>query len=349
MEPGANNRSKSAGSVGKIRIAIEEATEICRAALRRAGYSEEQVLVITDHLVDAELRGHPFAGLARALSIIEHLKVAGKRVDCDIRITRSGVAFAHIDGDDAVGYLVARKATEIAIAKAKEIGISLVGANGLWYTGNLAYYAEMAAKEGLVTIIVSNGSRIVAPHGGCEPKFCTNPFCIGFPTSQKDKPVIWDIGTSKIMFAQVMLAQRLGTDLPEDTAFDSTGRPTTNPLDVLEGAMAAWGGYKGSGLAMMVQLLGIAAGSSEPTPFMSDFGFLIIAFDPSVLQSQEHVEHNADKFVESIRSTKMLPGEPPARMPFERSIESRNQARSRGWIEVEERVVQQLQEHSSIS
>ena len=328
----------------KLRIPIEEATKICKHALRKSGYSCAQAATIADHLVDAELRGHPFAGLARALSIIEQLRESGKETDRDIKITRSGAAFAHLDGNDAVGYLVAHRATTLAIEKAKHVGVSVVGANGLWYTGNLAYYAEMAAREDLVTFIASNGSRIVAPHGGCEPKFCTNPFCIGFPTSRPDHPVIWDIGTSKIMFAQVKLAERLGISLPEGTAFDSAGRPTTNPLDVFQGAMAAWGGAKGSGLAMMIQLLGIAAGSDEPTPFMSDFGFLIVAVDPGVLQPLEQVKQRADKFTESIRSTKMLPGEGPARMPFDRSIECRMESKARGWFEVEERVVQQLRD-----
>lgn len=240
------SKATSDASVSQARISIEEATGLCKDTLRAAGYSDQNAAIITDHLIDAELRGHPFAGMARALSVVEHLKASGTDAEQNIRITRNGPAFAQIDGDESVGYLVARRATELAIEKAKQTGISLVGANGLWYTGNLAYYAEMAAKEGLITMIASNGSRIVAPHGGCEPKFCTNPFCIGFPTGQKDKPVIWDIGTSKIMFAQVMLAQRVGSSLPEDSAFDSSGQPTTNPADVLEGAMAAWGGYSES-------------------------------------------------------------------------------------------------------
>ena len=138
--------------------------------------------------MDAELRQHPFAGLARALSIIDHLRETGQEANKEIKVTCSGAAFAHQDGNNAVGYLVARTATELAIEKAKQAGVSVVGANGLWYTGNLAYYAEMAAKEDLMTFIASNGSRIVAPHGGCEPKFYTNPFCIGFPTSRQ--PVI---------------------------------------------------------------------------------------------------------------------------------------------------------------
>ena len=86
---------------------------------------------------------------------------------------------------------------------------------------------------------------------------------------------------------------------------------------------------------MIIQLLGIAAGSQEPTPFTSDFGFLVIAFDPGVLQPLDQVKQNADKFMDSIRSTKMLPGEPPARLPFERSDECRRVSKVRGWFEVE--------------
>ncbi len=81
---------------------------------------------------------------------------------------------------------------------------------------------------------------------------------------------------------------------------------------------------------MMVQLLGIAAGSGEPVSFMSNFGFLIIAFDPSVLQPRDQIEQNADSFVESIRATKMLPGQPPARMPSERSIDVGGKRRREG-------------------
>lgn len=143
-----------------------------------------------------------------------------------------------------------------------------------------------------------------------------------------------------------MLAERLGISLPTGTAFDRAGQSTTNPIDVFQGALAAWGGYKGSGLAMMIQPLGIAAGSQEPTPFLSDFGFLIIAFDPGVLQPLDQVKLNADKFVDSIRSTKMLPGEAPARLPFERSDEARGAAKLRGRFEVDEAVIEQLRDYS---
>jgi LDH2 family malate/lactate/ureidoglycolate dehydrogenase len=93
---------------------------------------------------------------------------------------------------------------------------------------------------------------------------------------------------------------------------------------------------------MMVQLLGIAAGSSEPTPFLSGFGFLIVALDPRVLQPLDRVQQDADRFCENIRATKMHPGYGPARMPFERSVKTRREAKERGWFTVPEEVIRQL-------
>lgn len=180
------------------RISIEEATKVCQSALQNAGYSSNHATTIVDHLVDAEMRGHPFAGLARALSIIDFMKSSGMKADVRTEVTRNGPTFAHLDGHDSVGYVVAHEATRLAIQKAKDAGVSVVGAHNLWYTGNLAYYAEMATREDLVIFIASNGTPIVAPYGGYEPKFCTNPFCIGFPSSDPARPIIWDIGTSNV-------------------------------------------------------------------------------------------------------------------------------------------------------
>ena len=94
-----------------VKVKIEDARDLCQKALKGAGYSDNKAAIITNHLVDAELRGHPFAGLARALSIIETLGSNGKSVNRSIKVTRSGPAFARVDGNGAVGYLVAHRAT----------------------------------------------------------------------------------------------------------------------------------------------------------------------------------------------------------------------------------------------
>jgi delta1-piperideine-2-carboxylate reductase len=347
-QPSFDPQSGQLDGPPNLQVPIDEAVRSCQRALQRAGYSSQHAQVITDHLVDAELRGHPNAGLARALSIIEFLQSSGTKAHGNLETSRDGPTSAHLDGHDSVGYIVAHEATRLAIEKAKKVGVSVVGANNFWYTGNLSYYAEMATREDLVIFIASNGTLVVAPHGGYEPKFCTNPFCIGFPTNEVDKPVIWDIGTSNIMYAQVKLAERIGATLPEGSAYDKYGNPTTDPLKALDGALTIWGGHKGSGFAMMVQLLGIAAGSQEPAPLLSGFGLLIMAFDPSLLQPIGQVKARSESFVDAIHSTKMVDGQPPARMPFERSIESRRLARESAFLTVPEQVMLQLGKHAGI-
>lgn len=135
----------------------------------------------------------------------------------------------------------------------------VVGANNSRYTGMLSYYAEMIAARGLAAVIASNASPWVAPFGGTEGRFGANPFCLGFPSTSK--PVIWDIGISEIIHVQAVLAQRQGHQLPHGVAYDSDGQPTTGPARAMAGALTAWGGHKGSGLGVSIQLLGMLAGS----------------------------------------------------------------------------------------
>jgi LDH2 family malate/lactate/ureidoglycolate dehydrogenase len=246
-----------------------------------------------------------------------------------------------LDGKDSLGYLVALGATKMAIEKAKKVGIAVVGADNTWYTGMLSYYAEMATAQDLVVIIASNASPWVAPFGSYEPKFGTNPFCIGFP-SAKGTPFIWDIGTSNIIHAQAVLADRTGQDLPLDSAFNAKGEKTVNPKEALCGALAVWGGHKGSGLAMAVQLLGVLAGSPALTPELARFGYLVIAINPGILRDVNGFKAEVDAFADSIRSSKPLPGQSALRMPFERSEEQRKKTLAEGYVYVDEEVIRAL-------
>lgn len=217
----------SGQEVDFLQVPIQDAIRVCSSALQRAGFTKQDSELITDHLVDAEMRGSPMAGLARALTVIDVLRTGRKAQPSSvIETVKDGPAYAQLDGHDALGYLVAHRATKIAIDKAKTSGMAVVGAHNFWYSGNLAYFAEMATKEDLMCFIISNASCLVAPAGAVEGRFGTNPVCIGFPTSQKDKPVIWDIGTSNIMHAQIKRADRLGINLPDGAAYDKDGSPS---------------------------------------------------------------------------------------------------------------------------
>jgi len=198
-------------------LTIAEARGLAEGAMRAIGHTTEEASLIADHLIDCELRGLSYGGLPRALSIVERISKSSRRRE-PIRIEDKTAVSALVHGGDNVGYLVAYKAMELAIQRAKMHGVAIIGANSTWYTGMLSYYAERIAGHDLVSMIASNASPWVAPFGGTKGRFGTNPICYGFPTAEGD-PIIWDIGTSKIMHAEVLLARRLGRELPEGAAF----------------------------------------------------------------------------------------------------------------------------------
>jgi len=241
-----------------MRLTIAEARALTERAMAAVGHTPEDAAIISDHLIDCELRGLSFGGLARAVSISERVAAHGDNRR-PIAITRETPVSAHLDGGDHIGYVVGHRAMTLAIDKARQQGIAVVGANNTWYTGMLSYYAEMGTRQDLVSMIASNAAPWVAPQGATQGRFGTNPICYAFPAT--GDPVIWDIGTSAIMHGEILLNRRLGRELPEGSAYGPDGRETRDPDAALLGAIAVWGGHRGSGLAMAVQLLGALCNS----------------------------------------------------------------------------------------
>ena len=303
------------------------------------GHDAADSNLIADHLIDCELRGLHYGGLARAISIAERFERIGDRRRPITMIHETPVS-ARIDGGDHIGYVVAHRATALVIEKAAAAGIAVVGARDTWYTGMLSYYAEMAAERGLVSMIASNASPWVAPHGATEGRLGTNPICFGFPSA--DHPIVLDIGTSAIIHAEVTLARRLDNDLPENVAFDRDGLPTRDPAAALAGAFAAWGGHKGSGLAIVVQLLGILAGSPPIPPELAGFGYLIIAMRPDLMGPAETFGENVSAFAQAVRSARPVEGSSPVRMPFDRSRRERERRLAENGIEIPDVLWKQL-------
>ncbi len=322
-----------------MRLTISEAHNLAARAMATLGHTASEAALIADHLIDCELRGFPYGGLARAISIAERIERHGDSRR-PMKILHETPVSARLDGGDHIGYLVAHRATTLAIEKAEAAGIAVVGASNTWYTGMLSYYAEMAAARGLVSMIASNASPWVAPDGATEGRLGTNPICFGFPSAEE--AVIFDIGTSAIVHAEVTLAGRLGKKLPENVAFDGDGRPTRDPAAALAGALATWGGHKGSGLGIVVQLLGILAGSPPMPPELAGFGYLIVAMRPDLMGPAETFRDNVSACAQAVRSARPVAGGPPVRMPFDRSRQERQRRRTENAIEIPDVLVDRL-------
>jgi len=322
-----------------MELTVSEARGLVERVMQGLDHEPADAAIIADHLIDCELRGVHYGGLPRALSIAERVRRTPQPPQ-PIRIVKDTPVSATLDGGDRIGYVVAYRATGMAVEKASSSGIAIVGAHNTWYTGMLSYYAEMATRRGLVAMIASNASPWVAPHGASQGRLGTNPICFGFPGTEE--PVIWDVGTSAIMHAEVVLAERLGQQLPEAAAFDAAGRPTRDPSAALEGAFAAWGGHKGSGLAIVVQMLGGLAGAPFIPPDLAGFGFVIIAIRPDLLTPAETFTSGVSAFAEAVRQARPIEGGSPVRMPFDRSREERRRRLAADVIEVPDSVYSAL-------
>ncbi len=318
-----------------MRLTLDEARALARGALVKIGYDDAELDSPVAHLIDSEMRGLDYAGFARILSIADRHGTYGPPSK-GMTVSRDTPVSALVEGHDQLGYIVGQKVTDLAIEKASTTGLALIGGNDTWYTGMLSFYAEQICAKGLVAMIWSNAAPWVAPHGGTEGRFGTNPICFGFPCG--DEPVIWDIGTSAIIHAQVVLAKRLGQTLPEGVAYDAEGRETTDPEAALAGAFAPWGGHKGSGLAMVVQMFGMMAGSAHLPDYMSGFGMVTIAAKPDLLRDAAEFEAEVKAYGDAVRATRPVEGGAPVRMPFERSRRDRAAVIERGWIEIPDEI-----------
>ncbi|MES2261773.1 MAG: Ldh family oxidoreductase [Pseudomonadota bacterium] len=319
-----------------MKLSIEEARALAGASMEAVGHSREEADIIADHLIDCELRGLTYGGLARALSIVERIRSA-KTPKRPIALLRETPVSAAFDGGDQVGYLVARRATDLAIEKAKTTGIAVVGAHETWYTGMFSYYLEMVTKAGFAGMIAGSGGQIVAPQGGTEGRYGTNPIAFGFPSA--GAPVIWDIGTSNVMLADVLLKLRTGQPLAPGLAYDKAGQPTQDPAAALGGgAFTAWGGHKGSGLAMVVQLLGMMCGAAAAPDGLRDCGFYMLVLDPALLTSADDYKQRVADYADSLRATRPADPGQPVRVPFERSGAERAARIAAGSIDVADQV-----------
>ena len=322
-----------------MRLSVSQARDLAHAAMQAVGHTPAEADIIADHLIDCELRALSFGGLPRALSVVERIQATpGSRRP--MRVVKEGPTSAAIDGGDQVGYLVGQRATDMALEKARASGMAVVGAHETWYTGMYSYYLEQVTRAGFVGLVAGSAPQKVAPHGGTQARFGTNPIAFGFPADPT--PVIWDIGTASIMAGEVVMHARAGTPPPEGIAFDKEGQPTRDALASAQGAWTVWGGHKGSGLAMVVQLLGMMCGAAADPGGVSDCGFFLFVVDPGLLTSAEDYRQRVSAYADSLRSTRPLDPAKPVRVPFERSAAERERRRAADMVEVPDDTYQAL-------
>jgi L-2-hydroxycarboxylate dehydrogenase (NAD+) len=322
-------------SSDRIRLSVAEARDHAERAMRGIGYDAEEAYILADHAIDAALCGYEYSGLAKLLNIPEHRRF--KQPRRGIRVLRETEVSALYDGGNNVGMLVMYRAAQAAIAKAATHGFAVIAATDSWMSGRSAYYVEMIAKADLIGIHTAGSGRAVAPPGGSRPALGTNPIAFGLPSSRG--PIVFDMGTSAFMGTDLVYRERMGQLLPEGVAIDPEGQPTCDPTLARAGALLPFGGYKGFGLAFVVQALGLLAGPAlDPD---NDDGYLFLVFKPDLLAGLDGFKQQLSALIDRIKATPRQPGVSEIRMPGERAFRSREKGLRDG-IEIDRLVYEAL-------
>ena len=313
----------------RIHLSAEEAHALGEGALRGIGYDVEEARIVADHVIDAALCGYEYSGLAKILNIPEHRRFAQPRRP--MRILHETEVSALYDGGNNVGMVAMYYAAKATIAKAAAHGIAIVGVTDSWMSGRSAYFVEMIARADLVAIHTASSGAAVAPFGGARPVLGTNPIAFAMPTA--DGPLVLDMGTSAFMATELALRERLGQPLPEGVAIDRDGNATRDAHEARLGALLPFGGdkggYKGFGLALIVQAFGLLGGAAL-IPGHQD-GYVFIAFRPDLLVPAADLKHELSGLIARVKAVPRQPEVPEIRIPGEQSARNRERLLREGF------------------
>ena len=274
--------------------------------------SDDHSLICANALINAELVGAPSHGLSRLKMYCDRIKKKVINPKPKIKIKKISQSIAHVDADNSIGFVAADIGIKTAIKNAQKTGIGLVAVKRSGHYGLSGYYAEQAVKKNLIVMVFTSAPPAVAPHGALKSLFGTNPICFGTPTGSKI-PFILDTSISMINRGKIRVAARENKKIPEGVALDKYGKPTTDAKKALEGVQLPIAGFRGSGLAWMVDILsGVFTGGNHAgkvkDPF-TDFsgpqniGHLFLVMKPNLF-----VGNNFNKRIkDNIKIIKKLP------------------------------------------
>ena len=284
---------------------------IIKNIFKRHKLSFEHAKICADALINAELVGAPSHGLSRLKMYCDRINKKVINPKPKIKIKKISQSITQIDANNSIGFVAADIGIKKAISNAKKTGIGLVGIKNSGHYGLSGYYAEQAVKKNLIVMCFTNAPPAIAPHGAKKSLFGTNPICFGTPTASKI-PFILDTSVSVINRGKIRVAARTDKKIPEGVALDKFGKPTTDAKKALSGVQLPIAGFRGSGLAWMVDILsGVLTGGNHggkvKDPF-DDFsgpqniGHLFIAIKPNLF-----VGNYNERIKENIKRIKRLP------------------------------------------
>jgi uncharacterized oxidoreductase len=281
-----------------------------RMVVKGCGSSDAEAAAVADNLVEANLTGHDSHGIGMLPRYVGAVREGGLKVNAHVRTVLDAGALLRLDGQRAFGQVAGAEAMTLGIERARQLGCAIVALGNAHHLGRIGAWAEMAVAQDLISLHFVNvlARPIVAPFGGARAGFGTNPFTAGVPLKGRP-PMILDFATSTIAQGKTRVAFNKGEPVPEGCLIDDHGRASTDPRWTVQppwGALLAFGQHKGSGLAVLCELLGgaLAAGlvghHGDGSKAQVLNGMLSVIIDPRALHGGDAWESAAEDFVASL-------------------------------------------------
>jgi LDH2 family malate/lactate/ureidoglycolate dehydrogenase len=301
--------------------------------MRALGLPSEDAATVAALMVQADMQGSDGHGVIRLAPYAKRILAGGINLNPNIKVVQERTAMALIDGDNGMGHLVMKKATELAIHKARTAGIAWVGSKFSNHAGPASLYARMALQHDMIGLYFAVGNaNHLPPWGGLDMLLSTNPIAAAIPTLN-EAPVVLDMATTVAAYGKVKAKAQRGEMMPEGWMIDRQGKPLLDPTKSEEGFLLPIGGYKGYGLSLIVGILagtlnGAAMGR-QVIDFNKDFstttntGQAIAIIDPSAFGDITEFKQNVDTLVRELRGSERMPGVDRIWLPGEQSHEKR--------------------------
>jgi L-2-hydroxycarboxylate dehydrogenase (NAD+) len=271
---------------------------------------------------------------------LRRIRAGGVNAKPDIRVTSDRPSAALVDGDNGMGHLVMRRATHLAIDKAKATGVGWVGARMSNHAGPAALYATLPLHHDMVGLYFAVGSNNhLPPWGGAENLLGTNPMCVAVP-AMEEPPVVLDMAPTVAAFGKVRLKAQRGEQMPVGWMIDRDGKPLTDPKRADEGHLLPIGDYKGYGLSLIIGLLAGALNRAALGRDVVDFvketgkatntGQAVAAIAIEAFMPAADFKRNVDQVIRDIRGSRRLPGVERIFLPGEQSYAKLQERQAHG-------------------
>jgi L-2-hydroxycarboxylate dehydrogenase (NAD+) len=323
-------------------------------AFRACGLPDADAKTVADAMLDADLSGSDAHGIFRLAGYVKQLKAGIFNPKADIKVLERSPATALVDGDNGMGHLVMTYAANLAVEIARASGVGWVGVRRSNHSGAGSTYVSIPVAHGMVGIYTAvSSSNFMAPWGGAEPLLGTNPIAVGIPAGN-EPPVVLDIATSVVSNGQIRTYANQGKPLPEGWVISrKDGSPITDGKKLDEGMFVPMSTYKGSGLAIVLGLLGgplnrAAFGRdvkdvNSPAERESNTGHFIVALDVARFLPLDVFKSEIDRHIHDLTSSRKLPGVDEIRIPGQ-GREARRADREQNGVPLAPGLIKQVDE-----